>query len=152
MSQNEESVLVAESFRYRIKRYWLTGVKANTWDYYAENLPGIPDGIMSDRKGVIWIAMNLPRIESLDWLHRQPFLKNQLAKLPVQIWMGGILWLEGLADGYGFVAAANQQGNIVRTLQDPTGKLLMLSNAVPEEDYLYLGTLFGNQIGRYKLP
>lgn len=152
LSQNEESVLVAESFRYRIKRYWLTGVKANTWDYFAENLPGIPDGIMSDRKGVIWIAMNLPRIESLDWLHRQPFLKNQLAKLPVQIWMGGTLWLEGLADGYGFVAAANQQGNIVRTLQDPTGKLLMLSNAVPEEDYLYLGTLFGNQIGRYKLP
>jgi sugar lactone lactonase YvrE len=152
LPRNEESVLVVESFRYRITRYWLKGAKAGTWDYFAENLPGIPDGIMSDRRGKIWIAMNLPRIEILDRLHRQPFLKNQLAKLPVQIWMGGVLWLEGLASGYGFVAAANQQGNIILTLQDPTGELLMLSNVVPEEDYIYLGTLFGNRIGRYKLP
>lgn len=152
LTPNQESVLVAESFRYRIVRYWLTGAKANTWDYFAENLPGIPDGIMSDQEGTVWIAMNLPRIDTLDWLHRQPFLKNQLAKLPVQVWMGGALWLEGLAAGYGFVAAANQQGNLVRTLQDPTGKLSMLSNAVPEGDYLYLGTLFGKRIGRYELP
>jgi sugar lactone lactonase YvrE len=55
LSKNEDFVLVTETYRYRIIRYWLKGPKAGTSDIFADNLPGFPDGISADRKGTSWI-------------------------------------------------------------------------------------------------
>ena len=40
LSQNEDFVLINETWRYRIVRYWLKGEKAGTHDLFIENLPG----------------------------------------------------------------------------------------------------------------
>ena len=41
LSANEDFVLVNETYRYRITRYWLSGEKAGTHDVFIDNLPGL---------------------------------------------------------------------------------------------------------------
>lgn len=53
----EDFVLVNETYRYRIVRYWLKGPKAGTHEVFIDNLPGFPDNISSNRKGTFWLAL-----------------------------------------------------------------------------------------------
>ncbi len=51
LSANEDFVLVNETYRYRITRYWLKGEKAGQHEVFIDNLPGLPDNLQGDRKG-----------------------------------------------------------------------------------------------------
>lgn len=51
LSANEDFVLVNETYRYRITRYWLKGEQAGTHDVFIDNLPGLPDNLQGDRAG-----------------------------------------------------------------------------------------------------
>ena len=82
LSANEDFVLVNETYRYRITRYWLKGEKAGQHEVFIDNLPGLPDNLQGDRKGTFWVALPTPRKADADFLHRHPWLKAQLAKLP----------------------------------------------------------------------
>jgi hypothetical protein len=48
LSANEDFVLVNETYRYRISRYWLKGEQAGTQDVFIDNLPGLPDNLQAD--------------------------------------------------------------------------------------------------------
>ena len=144
--ENDSAVLVAELTRYRITRYWLTGERAGSADIFADNLPGMPDGIMSDRRGTVWVSFGSPRNATLDTLHRFPFLKRQMAKLP-DAWLTAI----SNSDNYGLIIALNEQGQIIRSLSDSQGRFNGgISNVTPHNGTLYLGTRYGTgQIGIY---
>ncbi|MBI2823523.1 MAG: strictosidine synthase family protein [Planctomycetia bacterium] len=145
LSQNEDFVLVNETYRFRITRYWLTGEKAGTSDTFVDNLPGYPDNISSNRQGTFWLALFTVRNETGDWLAPRPMLKRTLAKLP------GFLWPQ--PQPYAFVVKLDEQGNIVDSFQDPTGKHLReITSAQERNGYLYLGSLRNDRIGKYKLP
>ena len=49
LSANEDFVLVNETYRYRITRYWLKGEKAGQHEVFIDNLPGLPDNLQGDR-------------------------------------------------------------------------------------------------------
>lgn len=57
LSQQEDFVLINETYRYRILRYWLKGPKAGTHEIFIDNLPGFPDNITSNSKGGFWLAL-----------------------------------------------------------------------------------------------
>ncbi len=57
LSRNEDFLLVGETYRYRLTRYWLKGPKAGTSDVFLDNLPGFPDNVDGNRKGSFWVAM-----------------------------------------------------------------------------------------------
>lgn len=145
LSVQEDFVLINETYRYRITRYWLTGPRAGESEVFLENLPGFPDGVSSNGRGTFWVAMFTVRNDTADWLHRRPGLKNVLAKLPHFVWPK--------PERYGLVLAVDEQGNIVRSLQDPTGEKVWEVTSVHERDGdLYLGTLTGDRINRVELP
>ena len=48
ISEHEDFVLINETWRYRVIRYWLKGDKAGSHDVFIDNLPGFPDGISSN--------------------------------------------------------------------------------------------------------
>lgn len=145
LSENEDFVLVNETYRYRIRRYWLKGEKAGTNDIFIDNLPGFPDGVSADRKGTFWVALFTVRNDILDRLQPLPLVKTLMSKLP------HFLWPKPLP--YGFVLALDEGGNIIKSLQEPTGKHLREITSVQEHGgYLYLGGLNSDRIGRYKLP
>jgi sugar lactone lactonase YvrE len=144
LSANEDFVLVNETYRYRISRYWLKGEQAGTQDVFIDNLPGLPDNLQGDRAGTFWVALPTPRKADADFLHRHPWLKAQLAKLPRALWPKAI--------PYGFAIALNEQGEILRSLHDTSGShLRMVTSVKPVGDYLYFGSLDNDRIGRLKI-
>ena len=144
LSANEDFVLVNETYRYRISRYWLKGEQAGTQDVFIDNLPGLPDNLQGDRAGTFWVALPTPRKADADFLHRHPWLKAQLAKLPRTLWPKAI--------PYGLAIALNEQGEIVRSLHDTSGShLRMVTSVKPVGDYLYFGSLDNDRIGRLKI-
>ncbi|MGB0521532.1 MAG: SMP-30/gluconolactonase/LRE family protein [Flammeovirgaceae bacterium] len=144
LSQAEDFVLINETYRYRIQRYWLKGPKAGSAEIFIENLPGFPDNISSNQKGTIWLALFTVRNPMMDNMHPSAFAKKQLAKLPKLFWPK--------PKPYGFVLALDEQGNITRSLQDPTGEHLKEITSAQEYDgYLYLGSLHNDRIGKLKL-
>ncbi|PKH00165.1 SMP-30/gluconolactonase/LRE family protein [Paraglaciecola sp. MB-3u-78] len=145
LSQQEDFLLVNETYRYRIVRYWLQGPKAGTQDIFIDNLPGFPDNISSNGKGTFWLALFTVRNDVLDTLHAFPFLKAQMSKLPKALWPK--------PEPYGLVLALNEQGQITQSLHDPSGEHLKeITSAREYGGYLYLGSLHNDRIGKYKLP
>ena len=143
LSAAEDFVLVNETYRYRIARYWLKGEKASTHDIFIDNLPGLPDNLQGDRNGTFWVALPTPRKADIDKLHRSPWLKAQMAKLPRAFWPK--------AERYGFVIALNEQGQITQSLHDSSGEhLRMVTSVKPVGDYMYFGSLDNDRIGRLK--
>ncbi|MBI5582464.1 MAG: SMP-30/gluconolactonase/LRE family protein [Deltaproteobacteria bacterium] len=144
LSSREDFVLVNETYRYRITRYWLKGPQAGTSEVFLDNLPGFPDNITSNRKGTFWLALFTVRNGTVDRLHPYPFLKSLLSKLPKALWPQ--------PKPYGLVLALDENGQIVKSLQEPTGKHLREITSAREYDgYLYLGSLHNDRIGRFKL-
>lgn len=141
LSPQEDYLLVNETYRYRIHRYWLKGPKAGQDDIFAENLPGFPDGLSLDpSQGHYLAALYTVRNPAVDWLHQFPYLKAQLAKLPRFLWPQ--------PKHYGLVAVLNASGQIVDTLQDPGGNIFAVSSARRIDNTLYLGSLHGGFVGR----
>ncbi|RLC09174.1 MAG: SMP-30/gluconolactonase/LRE family protein, partial [Deltaproteobacteria bacterium] len=145
LSPNEDYVLINESYRTRITRYWLKGPDAGTHEIFMDNLPGFPDNISASKKGTFWLALITVRNEAADKLHPFPTRKNLLSKVPPALWPK--------AQPYGLVLELDEQGNIIQSLHDPTGNHLGgITSAQEYGDYLYLGSLHNDRIGKYKLP
>lgn len=144
LSKNEDFVLVNETWRYRILRYWLKGEKAGTWDIFIENLPGFPDGVSSNRKGIFWVALPTPRNAKVDKLYPRPWLKEQVVKLPKA--------LQPKPVEYGFVLGLSENGEVIHNLQEPTGiHVKEITSAEEHNGYLYLGSLHNDRFARLKL-
>lgn len=137
-------VLVNETWRYRVLRYWLAGPRAGQSEVFIDNLPGFPDGISTGSDGTYWIALPSPRKADLDFLHRLPVLKQAVAALPQA--------LRPKAVRYGFVIGVDANGMIVTSLHDPSGDHLREITSVQQAgEWLYFGTLSNDRIGRLKV-
>jgi len=140
LSQAEDFVLINETWNYRILRYWLKGDKAGSSEVFIDNLPGFPDGVSSNRKGIFWVALPTPRLPKVDNMHPKPWLKNLIAKLPN--------FMKPKTIEYGFILGLNESGDVVYNLQDPTGKTVKEITSVEQhQGNLYLGTLHNDRIG-----
>jgi sugar lactone lactonase YvrE len=145
LSQHEEFVLVNETSRFRVVRYWLKGDRAGKSEVFVDNLPGYPDNITSNRRGAFWLALVTVRNETADWLSPRPLMKNMLAKLPRT--------LLPKPQAYGFVIKLDESGHILQSFQDPNGQHVpMITSAVERDGYLYLGSLSNDFVGKFKLP
>ena len=141
LSEDEDFVLVNETWRYRIQQYWLEGDRAGESEIFAENLPGFPDNLARDDDGIFWVALPTKRNAMMDWLHPRPWLKNIAAKLPESLQPG--------PEPYGFVLAYSEQGDLLGSLHDTDGEhLRMVTSVKPQGDELYFGSLYNDRIGR----
>lgn len=134
VSADQQSVLVNETYRYRITRYWINGPKKGQSEIFADNLPGWPDGVSTAPNGDYWVALFAPRAVDIDQMHGDPALKNLMAKLPQ--------WMIGEPEKYGLVVRLSPQGEIVESLHDQDGsRFYQVTSAEQVGDKLYLGTL-----------
>lgn len=144
LAADERFVLVNETYRYRIRRYWLRGPRAGSLDIFADRLPGFADGIASDRRGSFWVAFFTVRNASIDRLHPWPLAKRWLARLPKTLWPKPAR--------YGLVAAYDEAGHMLRALHDRDGDHVPnIASVEPVGEDLYLGTLDHDWIGRVRL-
>lgn len=146
LSKNEDFVVLNETYKYRIHRYWLKGPKAGTSDVWVENLPGFPDNISSDGNGTFYLAMFTVRNPTMDHLlHPRPWAKILVAKLPKFLWPK--------PKPYGLAVLLDEEGRALASFQDPTGEHLKEITSVKRKgSYVYLGSLHNDRIGKFELP
>lgn len=143
LSPDEDFVLIPETSRYRIRRYYLSGPKAGMNDIFADNLPGLPDNIRRGSKGRYWVALGAKRDVLLDLFHRRPWLKRAVAKvIPLDFFQ------EHFIPRIGLVVALDESGQIVDSLWDPDGQsVAQISEANEIGGRLYIGTIANDRIG-----
>lgn len=141
LAPDESFILVAESWAYRITRYWLTGSKQGQTDHFIENLPGLPDNITFNGNNTYWLALYQLRNPFLETLQARPFLRKIVFRLPRFLTAS-----DASSPSCGFVLGLDPNGRVIHNLQDPSGESASRVSSITEhEGYLYLGT-FGKEI------
>ena len=110
-----------------------------------ENLPGFPDGISSNGKGIYWIALPAKRKEIIDNLAGKPFIRKVVLRLPESI--------QPSPDRHGFVLGIDGDGQVIHNLQDPSPESFSPITSVEEKNgILYLGSLTYPGFARISAP
>jgi sugar lactone lactonase YvrE len=138
-------VLVNETSKYRVLRYWLKGDKAGTHDIFIDNLPGFPDNVTFNGRDRFWVAIFAPRDALLDsLLPGNQYLRTVIAKLPK--------FLQPQPKMHAFALGLDLDGKVVANLQYAGDDAYAPITSVREHGgYLYFGSLTYPAIGRMAL-
>ncbi|KIC15064.1 SMP-30/gluconolactonase/LRE family protein [Leisingera sp. ANG-DT] len=132
LSPDEDFLLINETGRARVHRLWLKGDRTGQQEVFLDNLPGYPDNLEAQGDGTYWLAFASPRVPS-EKLMPYPFLRKVIWRLgpmvrPAPIHRGMLVQLDG-------------QGNVLRSLQDPDGRLGVTTGGKVMDGQLYVMTL-----------
>ena len=145
VSHDGEFILVNETSEYRVQKYWLKGEKAGHSEILIDNLPGFPDGISSNGKGIYWIALPALRKEIVDDLADYPFVRKIILRLPE--------FLQPAPDRHAFVLGIDGEGRVTHNLQYSSSESYSPITSVEEkEGVLYLGSLTYPGFARINAP
>jgi sugar lactone lactonase YvrE len=134
LAPDGESVLVAQTGRYDVLRYWLSGDKAGTHEVFVSNLPGIPDGISSNGRDTYWLALFTVRNPALDSLSGWPRLRKVVFRLPG--------FMQPRPVRHAFVLGLSLDGEVLHNLQHPgPASFSPVTSATEAGGLLYLGSL-----------
>jgi sugar lactone lactonase YvrE len=136
----QDALLFTETTRYRVMRLWLSGPRQGQLEVFANNLPGMPDGISRASDGGFWVAMVSPRSAILDGLADYPWLRKIIARVP------NALLPE--VKPFSMVLKLDAAGNPAYVLNDPASSRISHISSVEEaEGTLYLGSFSAGSIG-----
>lgn len=138
------SLLVAETFAYRIVRLWIAGERRGTTEVFADALPGFVDNLDLDVDGTLWVGIPSLRSGLLDALMPYPAVRRVLSRIP--------LALQPTPPPYGMVIGLGPGGEPRFNLQDPSGGVFAITSATPIGDDLVLGSLHADRLVRIRRP
>ena len=145
VSPDQSFVLVVETGKYRVHRVWLSGAKRGQSEIFIDNLPGFPDGILSNGKDKFWLALVTPRDAVFDRMLPHPFMRKMVMRLPN--------FMQPAPKRYSFVLGLDLKGGVVANLQDPAKDCYAeIANVVEHNGKLYFGSIGEAAIGRIDLP
>ncbi|WP_286196634.1 SMP-30/gluconolactonase/LRE family protein [Tropicibacter sp. R15_0] len=115
LSPDGDYLLINETSRFRIMRYWLEGPRAGSLDVFADNLPRLPDGLALDpSSNELYVALSSRRSDQIDGLISQPgFVRNAFLRIPP--------FLFGELQRYAIFVVMSPEGEIIRSYHDPDG-------------------------------
>jgi sugar lactone lactonase YvrE len=132
VSHDEDFVLVVESTRYRITRYWLTGERKGSSDIFINNINGVPDGVSKASDGGYWVALVSKRSKILDKFSTKPFIRKIIARIPQ--------WLMPKPKGSAQFLKLSASGKIEKLFQIDTTIIKNISSVEEYGDSIYLGS------------
>ncbi|MEO3747172.1 SMP-30/gluconolactonase/LRE family protein [Plantactinospora sp. B5E13] len=131
------AVLVAESTRYRITRYWLGGGRAGSSDVLMDGLPGVADGFTRDTDGTLLLAM-YDRVPALDrYVLPSGWARHLAVRLPQS------MLVDEDNPQPGSILVLTEAGEVVRHI---VAARPAVANVVPYQGRWLLGSLTGNRI------
>jgi sugar lactone lactonase YvrE len=142
VSPDGSFVLINHMNKYSVLKYYLSGDRKGQSDVFVDNLPGWPDGVNLGPDGTVWVSIPTLRVELLDKVLPYPFIRKIFMRMP----------LPKKDIPYGLILGFDSSGKLVHNLQDPTGSFAGITNTVPVENRLYLGSVRANSIGVFELP
>ena len=138
ISEDQSYLLVAETGAYRILKHWLLGPRAGETDVLIDNLPAFPDNINNGLNGNFWVGLVAPRVEVLDSLSDNPFLRTVVQRLPAS--------LRPKAEPYSHVFMIDGDGVVLMNLRDPAARYPSLTGVYETSSSLFMTRLFGNEL------
>jgi sugar lactone lactonase YvrE len=140
LAPDGDSVLVAQTGRYDVLRYWLRGPNAGKHEVFIDNLPGIPDGISSNGRDTYWLALFTVRNPTLDALSGWPRLRKVAFRLPE--------FMQPRPARHAFVLGLSLDGEVLHNLQHPgPASFSPVTSATEAGGRLYLGSLEQDAFG-----
>lgn len=137
MSDDQMSLLVMESTRYRITKYWLAGAQAGRSETFLDKVPGILDGFDRDTRGRL-LATMYDRVEALDrYVLPRVWVRHAVVRIPSSI------LLNGNGPAAGSILVLTDEGDVVGQM---TNISPAASNLVVYGGKWLLATLGGNSI------
>jgi len=141
---NDQSLLVAETVKFQIQRMFLTGKLAGQSKIVQKNLPAMPDGLDRDAEGRIWIGMIKQRSGAIDWIHKNPWIKPFLLRLP------DTMMPVSRETSYMALSASGEE--ILFYSAHDGSVLTEISVIIPGPDQLYVATVGHDSKGLYSVP
>ncbi len=140
------SIIFAESWGPRIRRYWIDGPSKGRLDVLIPNMPGYPDNINRASDGNYWCAMMGVRTPVLDISLRMPGFRRRMARrLPQDEWLFPNI-------NTGCVIKFNDRGDVLDVYWDEFAvNHPMITSMRENKGHLYLGGVSNNRIGRIEL-
>jgi sugar lactone lactonase YvrE len=145
LGPDDAFVLVNETIAARVLRLWLKGPKAGATDIFLNGLPAYPDNLSYNGKGIFWVALPSPRIESLEGIAGRPFLRKMLLRLPESL-------VVVKPETVGWVIGVDADGAIRHNLRDATGAYANITSVNQFDDHLLLGSILMKSVGRIEAP
>ncbi len=144
LAMDESYLLLSETSKYRILKYWLKGNKAGTSEVFVDNLAGFPNNISRRDNGNFWVGFTTKRNDKLDDIHPKKGMKKFVYGLPS--------FVQPKAEKFGMILEISEAGLIVQALFDPSGNFVMEAGAVKEyQKTLYIGGDVVSFIAKYSL-
>lgn len=147
VEKNGQSLLYAETWGCRITRWYFDGPKKGTSEVVVDNLPGYPDNINRASDGAYWCALCGMRSPVFDLALRMPAFRRRMVQK-----VGRDDWLYPNMNT-GCVIKFDAEGNVLDVLWDLGGEAHPMITSIREhKGYLYLGGIYNNRIGKYRIP
>ena len=139
LSSDNRYVLVNETGSYRVLQYWLKGKREGTHDVFIDNLPGFPDNISRTRSGTFFVGLASPRSAVVDRLSSYPWLRSMVQRLPA--------FMRPAAQAYSHIIHLSEGGEVLESLQDPSGRYPFTTGAITTDEGMYISSLTAEGVG-----
>jgi sugar lactone lactonase YvrE len=144
LAKDESYVAVAETAARTVVRHFLTGPKAGTRDYLAQDLPGYPDNIARGSDGLIWITIASPTDKLVERLQSGPmFVRKSVTRIPDV--------LQPKPKRTVRVQALDDSGTVVHDVDVKTDGYHMVTGVREHDGQVWLGSLHEPAIAVVKL-
>lgn len=146
VAHDGKSVFYATTWGCSVERYWLEGPKAGKVETLISDLPGYADNINRSSDGNYWLAMVGMRTPAFDLALRKPSFRGRMVgRVARDEWLFPQM-------NVGNVVKFTEAGEIVDCLWDKRGvNHPMLTSCNEHKGYLYLGGIYNNRVGKYKI-
>lgn len=141
----EGDILVNETGTYQVHRVSPGGNSRVIMD----NLPGFPDNInrgpkLEDGRETFLLGLISQRSKWLDNNSANPAARKIAMRLPA--------FMRPKSVSYGLIVQIDNEGNVIKTWQDPSGNYPDATGAIITDDgYMYVSSLTAPDLGRMKL-
>lgn len=143
LSADDSFLVVAETARYQLTRFWLSGDRVGQREVLVGNLPGFPDNVSLGAGGVFWVALANRRDPNADRILPYPALRRVLSRLPDRFLPE--------PDTSPIVLGVDADGNVVENLQGEGATFGFATGAREHDGWLYVGSLTARHLARVRL-
>lgn len=141
VSPGGDFLILTETFGMVVHKVWIQGPKQGTTEKIVKALPGFPDNVTYNGKGIYWIAIPDQRADKVfENLFPKPFLRSIVARLPK------FITNRNIPQKMGMVVGINEKGDVIHNLQHRKGDIHSITSAIEIDGKLYLGSLRMNKI------
>jgi hypothetical protein len=145
IAADESYALVAESFRFRLLRVWLTDDRFGTVEVFGDPLVNGADNLRIDDRGRIWVGGSDLRNDATDALLTNADVRRSIAALTDEE-------RSSLRAPYGFAVVLDPAGTPLASFHDTTGRFPAVSSALLHGDTITFGTLSGRGVAQLPVP